>query len=313
MASEKKFFNKVDMEYFGFKIFMSVMTFLPMRFVLFLVRRLAVLGFYILKGPREDALSSLSIAYPDKTEREKKYIAKQSFKNMVTTFVEFAYASKWSDEKYKEMVTAEGTEHLKKALEKNKGAVVITGHIGNWEHIPVMVNLYVSQAAFIVRSLDNPRINKYVESWRTRRGDISIDRRAGGLRVIFETLKANIPIGFLSDQNFSEGAFVYFFGKLACTATGPIAMAIKLGSPVIFAYAKRGKDYKHTVIFTEEMPIEYKDTKEKTLLHNTQRYTKILESIIRANPEEWLWAHRRWNTYPEERPNALRYDKIDQY
>ena len=309
----KKHFNKINIEYWAFRVFMAAMLFLPYRLVLFFTRRIAYIGFYILKGPREDALSSLSIAYPEKTEKEKRYIAKKSFKNTVTTFVEFAYSSKWSNEKLKKIIKTEGLDNLKKLIEKGKGVIVITGHIGNWEYSANISSILGLNPAFIVRALDNYRIDKYVSHWRTKRGAISINRKNGDLRAIFEALKENRIVGFLSDQNFSDGVFVYFFGKLACTAAGSIAMAMKTGSPIIFSYAKRNNDYTHTVVFSEEMKLELKETKEKTLLHNTQRYTKILEDIIRSNPEEWLWAHRRWNTYPGERPNALHYDKIDEY
>ncbi len=313
----KKKFNKTDVEFFGFKLFMSTMQFLPFRLVMFNIRRLSSFLFYILKSARQDALDGLRLAFPEKTDKELNSIAKASFKNMITTFVEFAYTSKYSDEKIASKIKVEGLENLENALSKGKGAVVITGHIGNWENIASIVAIKKMRPAFIVRSLDNHKIGKYVEHWRTKRGGQEISRSVHSgskdLRSIFEALKDNKPIGFLSDQNFSDGVFVYFFGKLACTAAGSVSIAMKTGSPILFAFDKRHKDYTHTVTFSEEMPLDIKESKDKTILYNTQKYTKILEDYIAKNPKDWLWMHRRWNTFPGERPNALNYEKYDEY
>ncbi len=309
--------NKTDVEYTGFKWFMNFMKIFPFRFVMFTSRRLASVVYSKLKNSRLDALNGLAVAFPEKTEKEREAIAKASFKNMITTFVEFAYTSKYSDEKLGKKIKVEGLEHLEKALEKNCGAVVITGHIGNWENIASIVAVKKMRPAFIVRPLDNRKIGEYVKEWRTKRGGQEISRkkhaRGSDLREIFEALYDNKPIGFISDQNFSDGVFVYFFGKLACTAAGPITIAMKTGAPVLFAFDKRHKDYTHTVTFSEEMSLEIKESKEKTILYNTQKYTKVLEDYIRKNPEDWLWVHKRWNTHAGERPKALNYDKYDEY
>ncbi len=305
--------NKIAVEYFGFKWFMSIMHFFSFKSVMSFAGRLGSMLYHVLKRSRLDALEGLSIAFPEKTEEERERIAKSSFKNMIITFIEFAYTSKYSDDKLASTIKVEGFENLENALKKNCGAVVITGHIGNWENIAAVASMAKMQPAFIIRAMDNPKIGKHVSNWRTKRGGSEIVRKRGDLRDMFQTLRDNKPIGILSDQNYSSGVFVYFFGKLACTASGSIAIAMKTKSPILFAFDKRNEDYTHTVTFSEEMLLDVKETKEKTILYNTQKYTKVLEDYIRENPEDWLWVHKRWNTYPEEREKALNYARYDEY
>ncbi len=309
----QKSFNKINVEYFAFRLFLLFVHILPFRAMVFIFRALACVCYYIFGGLRNNALENLSIAFAQKTKQEKNSIAKESFKNMVTTFVEFAYMSKYSDKKIASMIQIEGLDKLQNALDKGRGVVIITGHIGNWENIVAILGVQKIRSAFIVRGLDNYKIGQYVSRLRTRHGGQEIDRRTADYRKIFEALKENRAIGFLSDQNFMDGVFVYFFGKLASSATGSIKIAMKRGSPIIFAFDKRNADYTHTVTFSEEMTLDDKGSKEKTLLYNTQKYTTILERYIRENPKDWLWLHKRYNTTVEQKPNALRYDMFEEY
>lgn len=303
----------INLEYGAFRVAMTLIHIFPYRVFLFFVRRLSSLAYRILKDSRDAALESLLIAFPEKTKEEREYIAKESFKNVATTFAEFAYSSVWKNNKIERFIKIENLDTFNELLSRGKGLVVITGHIGNWEFMANIISVMGYNPAFIVRALDNQKLDNYIEHWRTKRGGSIINRNGDDLRNIFLALRANSPVGFLSDQNFIDGVFVPFFGKLAATASGAIAISMKTKSPIIIAYARRNKDYTHTLTFTDEFIIEERPTKNQTLLHNTARYTKMLEDIIRKNPTEWLWAHRRWATPPEHKPWAMRYDKIDEY
>lgn len=309
----RSYINKINIEYFCFRLFMVFVYILPFKLMIFIFRAMATVFYYILARYRAEALKNLSIAFEQKSKHERNHIAKEAFKNMVTTFIEFAYSSKYSDEKLESMIKIEGLDNLQNALKKGHGVVIITGHIGNWENIAFILGIQKYSPAFIVRSLGNYKIGRYVSRLRTCRGGQEIDRRKADYRKIFEALSENRVVGFLSDQNSMSGVFVYFFGQLASAAVGSIKVAMKTGSPIIFAFDKRGDDYSHTVTFSQEMPLDIKESKARTVLYNTQKYTKILESYIEENPTDWLWFHNRYKTSVEQKPNALRYDYFDKY
>ena len=134
--------------------------------------------------------------------------------------------------------------------------------------------------------------------------------RWGDLRDIFHALNKNTPVAFLSDQNYTQGIFVDFFGYPCATAVGPVAIAMKTKLPMAILYDLPDRYGHHKIIVHDIMYIEEKETKEETLRHNVQRYTKKLEEIIAKHPENWLWVHTRWNTRPKGEPEIF-YDTND--
>ena len=290
---------------------MKTITFVPLCLAILFTKISGFIGYYLIKQIRVVSLINLKQAFPDKSFKERNKIGLKSFQNMLITFVEFLHSAKDSDEAIMKRLIIENGHLMDDLLARKKGVVAITGHIGNWEFLAFYFGIKKYSPHIIIRSLDNAKLNKYLRILREKRGSTCIDRKRGDLRLFFKALKDNTPLAFLCDQNFLEGVYVDFFGELAATATGPIALALKTGSPILLSYAKPLKHGKHKLVMLKEFILEMKDTKEETILHNTQRYTKELEKIIRENPENWLWSHPRWNTRPNNEPEI--FYKRDDY
>jgi KDO2-lipid IV(A) lauroyltransferase len=113
-----------------------------------------------------------------------------------------------------------------------------------------------------------------------------------------ELLKENQIIGILSDQNVAayEGIFVDFFGRPACTGVGLSVMAMRSGAPVMAIFPARQKSGKYKVIVRPAIEAVCTDNYEADLMVNTQRFTKIIEEVIREYPDQWFWFHQRWKT-----------------
>ena len=151
----------------------------------------------------------------------------------------------------------------------------------------------------VYRPLDNKIIDNIVEYVRTMQGNELIPKGGSG-KQIMELLKENNIIGILSDQNVSkrEGVFVDFFGRSACTGVGLAVMAMRSGAPVIPAFMARQKSGKYKLILKPAIEAVCIGDYEKDLLVNTQRFTKIVEEVVREYPEQWFWFHQRWKTKP---------------
>jgi KDO2-lipid IV(A) lauroyltransferase len=149
----------------------------------------------------------------------------------------------------------------------------------------------------LYRPLDNPVIDNIVEYVRTMNGNELIPTGGSGKRIM-ELLKENHIIGILSDQNVSkrEGVFVDFFGHPACTGVGLAVWAMRTGAPVIPAFMARQKSGKYKFILKPAVEAVCTDNYENDLLINTQRFTKIVEDIIREYPDQYFWFHQRWKT-----------------
>ena len=115
-----------------------------------------------------------------------------------------------------------------------------------------------------------------------------------------ELRRENNLIGILSDQNVAhyEGVFVDFFGRTACTGAGLAVMAIRSGAPVLPAFMARQKSGKYKFIIKPAIEAVCTDNYENDLVVNTQRFTKIIEEVIREYPDQYFWFHQRWKTKP---------------
>lgn len=292
------------LEYIPLRLMMEVISLIPYRIVINIAKIIGFISYFLVPQMRTISLINLKQAFPEKTYKERKRIARRSIENMVMTFAEFIRSSRMSDKAILKRIKVEGIEKFDEALKTKKGIITITGHIGNWEYIAFYFGIKKYNPHVLVRPLDNPKLDKYLEAWRAKRGSVCVDRR-GDLRIIFKALKENCPVAFLCDQNFIEGVYVNFFGYPAATPSGPIAMAVKTGAPVIIMYDIPDRKGRHKIVISDVFEIEKKETKEETITHNTQRYTKALEDIIRKYPENWLWVHPRWNTRPNGEPEIF--------
>jgi KDO2-lipid IV(A) lauroyltransferase len=113
-----------------------------------------------------------------------------------------------------------------------------------------------------------------------------------------ELLRENNSIGILSDQNVSarEGVFVDFFGRPACTGAGLAVLALRSGAPVLPMFMARQKSGKYKFILKPLVEISQTGDYERDLLENTQRFTRVVEDVVREYPDQWFWIHQRWKT-----------------
>jgi len=119
------------------------------------------------------------------------------------------------------------------------------------------------------------------------------------VRETLRTLKDKNAVGFFADQNAGEqGVFVDFFGKLASTARGPVALALKTGAPIIFSLDIRLPNDKHRVYISPPIHLEKTNDTEKDIEKWTRKLMETLEGYIIEYPEQWLWLHNRWKTRP---------------
>jgi KDO2-lipid IV(A) lauroyltransferase len=158
---------------------------------------------------------------------------------------------------------------------------------------------------FVVREIDNLRVEKLIESYRGLSGNQPIEKRHAS-RDILKALRNNETVGILVDQNTTrdEGVFADFFGIPAATTPAVATLALRTGAAVIPGFLIwDSKSRRHRLRF--EAPVELTVTGDpaRDIVENTRAFNHILENIVRQYPEQWLWIHRRWKTRPEGEPS----------
>lgn len=272
---------------------------LPRRATLAIGGGLGTLVFWLARQQRQLACEHLQECLTSQDQRRVKAIAKECFENLGKTVVEFMQFPRLSSKHIQRYVTLEGTEHLKQALAQGKGAIILTGHFGNWELLAASISVTVAPLTPIVRQLRSPRLNALVSKYRQHAGYTTIDRDTG-LRRALRCLKHNQLLGIVADVDTTvNGVFVDFFGKPAYTPYSPVAIARKTGAAILPTFIIRQPDGSHRAVIEPPLALKQTDAKQKDLVINTQKFTKIIETYIRQYPAQWIWMHQRWKTQPK--------------
>ncbi|OQX63476.1 MAG: hypothetical protein B5M55_07150 [Desulfococcus sp. 4484_242] len=197
-------------------------------------------------------------------------------------------------------VTFQNEEVLIRALEKGKGAFILTGHFGNWELMSAATALRLgAKNAVVVRPADFEPADRLLTRLRSRFGTEIIPKRRA-MKKLLSAEKENKVIGILLDQNVDwyEGVFVPFLGKPACTNKGLALAAARTGSPVVPMFSVRQPDGRYRIIFEDEVALDKTGDKIRDVENNTLKFTRIIEKYVKAYPDHWFWFHKRWKTKP---------------
>jgi Kdo2-lipid IVA lauroyltransferase/acyltransferase len=253
---------------------------------------------------RKTAEVNLRIAFPEWSDGQRKKIVRGMLRNLGWMAAEFVRLPKYTKENIEQIVVLDGHENFLEGQRRGKGVLYLTGHIGAWELSSFAHALYGFPLHYMARRIDNERIDALVNSYRCLPGNRPIFKNESA-RVMLKVLKEAGTVGILADQNTmpGEAVFVDFFGKQASTTTGIARVALHTDAAVVPGYAVWDESLaKYRLRF--EPPVELIRTgdMERDVVQNTQKFTKVIEDIIRKYPDQWVWVHGRWNTRPKGEP-----------
>lgn len=244
---------------------------------------------------RRIALRNLELAgYSNAPE-----IADGVFRSLGRVLASVARFPKLNRENIHQYIRYEGLENYSAAKAKGRGVLIPTAHLGNWE-LSAFAHAYMTEPMHIVvRPLDNPRLDAWVERRRGLSGNFIIGKKEAA-RGILRAVQAGDAVGILIDQNVvpAEGVFIDFFGRKACAGTAFVKFARRSGAPVVPGFALwEEAESRYVLRFYPEIEIT------GDVAVDTQRLHSFLEGVIRRYPDQWLWVHRRWKTRPPGEPD----------
>jgi KDO2-lipid IV(A) lauroyltransferase len=245
------------------------------------------------------AQRNLCLALPDLSAEQRASITRGMFRSIARVLVALAKFPAIRGDTVGEWIRLEGSEHVEKARRAGHGILFATAHLGNWELSAYAYGLVVGPMNVVVRPLDNPLLDRLVERRRALSGNRILSKRDPA-RPIMKALAANEGVGILIDQNAlpGSGVFVDFFGIPAAAAGGFVRLAAQSGAAVIPGFALwLAEERRYVLRFYPPIPMSG-DT-----LRDTQAVQSMLETVIRAHPDQWLWIHRRWKTRPPGAPS----------
>lgn len=236
-------------------------------------------------------MANLAIAFPEKSLQEQKRIAARFYRGFVDTFIETIKVLSLSDAAFDRRCTGDFSSINQLAV-MGRNIQMMGGHQFNWEY----ANLYFARNIGIpflgvIAPVENKAIDRLFLKLRAKYGTILIPNN-GFQRQMTELMKKQYSLCIAADQStFPEkGYWLNFLGKPAPFAMGPHRASIKY-KPVLvyFSFYKIKRGYYHFEVYEIiENPGEY--TPESLAI----QYRDFLEVIIRNQPENYLWSHRRW-------------------
>ena len=284
----------ITLQYVAFRIWLLSLAWLPRGWANLRARAQMKLLDWCVPRFRRVAVRNLEMAgYSDPHK-----VANRVFRSLARLSVSFAKLPKITRENVDEWIRYDGLENFTAAHAKGRGVLVATAHLGNWELSAFAHALMTSPMHIVVRPLDNPRIDAFIERYRGLSGN-HIIRKKEAARGILQALKAGEAVGILIDQNttLKEGVFVEFFGVKACAGTHFAEFSRHSGAAVVPGFALwEENEQKYVLRFYPEVPMT------GDVQTDTQRVHAVLESVIRQYPDQWLWIHRRWKTRPPGEP-----------
>lgn len=257
-------------------------------------------------GLKRTGRRNLQLAFPGIPEQEMDSLLAGMYRNLGWLLAEFAQMPRYSASYVqKHVMRYEGLENYVAAAQKGNGVLVLTGHLGAWELSSFVHSLLGRPMGMVIRRLDNPLVDDYVNSIRCMHGN-RILHKDDFARGLLRAMQAGETVGILMDTNMTppQGVFVPFFGREACTASGLARVARKTGAAVLPGFLLWSEEEQRYVLhFGAELKLYKTADAEADAMANTALFAAVTESYIRRYPDQWLWLHRRWKTRPagEER------------
>jgi len=262
--------------------------------------RIGAVLYRVLRTPRRLALEHLRLAFGDTVSpATREHLARSSFINIARCFSELAKI----DEVHARIdgyFDVEGWEHAEAVLAESKGALIVTGHIGNWELLAAYFAWRGLPVVAIARRVYTERLNTLLVDFRGRQGVETILRESpNSSRQILRALKNNALLAMLIDQDtHTPSVSVPFFGRLARTPAGAASVAVRRELPALAVFIQRRAEGGHRITIHPPFTIQRSDDIEADIRVLTKEFNLALEAQIRRNPVEWVWWHRRWRRAP---------------
>lgn len=281
-------------------LLVTVLGMLPRSLARALGAAIGGLAYAVLGRLRRVGLRNLELAFPKKSAGERERILREEYRNLGWLLAEFCLMPDYTADRASGFIRYEGLENYLRARDRGKGVLVLTGHLGAWELSSFYHSLMGYPMGMVIRRLDNPLVDRFVNRIRCLHGNRVI-HKDDFARGLIASMRAGETVGILMDTNMTppQGVFVPYFGVEACTASGMARVAAKTGAAVVPGFLLwEQSEQRYVLHFGEELPVVCTGDGEGDALTNTAAFTAVIERYVRQYPQQWLWMHRRWKTRP---------------
>jgi KDO2-lipid IV(A) lauroyltransferase len=279
--------------WFGFGLLRGL-TWLPTRLLPAVGRPLGWILYIVLPRRRRIAAVNLAVCFPETSRQWQRRTLRRHFEALGIGLLEFGMGWWKPDRALRPAIAIEGEEHLREALQRGKGVILLNGHFTTLELAGRALGL-IQPLDVVYRRNENPVVERFLRHHRNHRAEAAIPR--DNLRGMIRSLRANHALAYFPDQGLKgrHSLLVPFFSIPAWTTTATARLARASGAAVVPMFLVRGRGRRPYTLYIEPALEDFPSGDPEA---DTVRVNQILESAIRRAPEQYLWIHRRFKKRP---------------
>jgi KDO2-lipid IV(A) lauroyltransferase len=244
------------------------------------------------------AMDNLELAFPEKSIEQREKIASDSWAQIARTLLEYGYLDEIFDldeeNKGSGRIEIKNPEQFLKLRDDGLPAILFTGHLANFELLPIAAAKFGLEILSLFRAPNNKYAASRVADARKQLSQNLVASREGASFQLMSALQRGAHVGILVDQKFRRGIQIPFFGHDAPTNPLLAKLARRYECPVHGARTIRLPDGRFRVEITDELVLPRTQDGDIDIRGTTELVTRVIEGWVREYPEQWLWIHRRW-------------------
>ncbi len=227
--------------------------------------------------------------FPEMKRRTRAKLGQDMGWHMGRTLFEIYHDAEFQTQHHKFNASGPGLVALKEAQRLGKGAIVVSGHFGQWEAVRAVIKMNGLESGAVYRPNKNRHYERRIRAGIEAGGKPILATGHVGTRALVRHLRDGGIVSILLDEKYSEGVRIPFLGHDALTSLSAAQLALKYDLPMIPAFGTRLGDGNSFRVEFED-PIPHTNSIEMTRAFNDSLSTRIM-----ANPEQWYWMLKRWD------------------
>lgn len=247
----------------------------------------------------------------DASPRDIRRLTWRVFSNVTKMFTDMFYVASLPRERIAELIAPQvGSEHIHEALKGEKGAIFLTGHIGNWE----LGGMTLGKFDVNVNMVYMPdRTEAFEEQRRLARTDQNVFSipMDGGFEVslmIIRKLNAGEIIALKGDRVMrGNGMTVRLFGRDTLFPMGPYLLSYVSGAPILPTFVVLTEDNRYMPFVSEPIFPRRTGNRNRDVLVLAQKMASVIEEYIRRYPDQWYMFYPFWKK-DDDSPDASSVD-----
>jgi phosphatidylinositol dimannoside acyltransferase len=244
-----------------------------------------------------DLRANMRVLLPHANEADRDRAARRVIAGICKNYFDLFRFPALSQTELDRIIQVSGGEHLQRALERGRGALLVAPHCGPYTiSFAPLTQRFNTRLLLVVEQMVDPQVHDLINRARAMPGvDVEPLSPAIG-RTILRALRRNDVVLLAGDRAIARSNIpVQFFGRPTPLPSGPATLALRTGAPLLPSFMQRLPDNRTAVWIDPPLKLEPGDDTDRDIRDVTQKIAYIMQAYIKRDPGQWLVAERVWD------------------